>query len=88
MAHNESERRFIIDTDDSKTEETVITVTSIIEYYTDYTQTSKDSLTESFTFILSVENLFDCTVTTLDFSLDNMITHTHDDEVYQSLPVV
>lgn len=45
-------------------------------------------MSDSFTFTLIVENLVDCSVTNLDFSLENMLANVYNPATVQALPVV
>ena len=56
VSHNTDLKNFIVESDDASSETYLMTVTSTIEVPTDYTYSSYETLSQSFTFNLIVDN--------------------------------
>ena len=73
MVHDPVNRQFIINSIDADSEEFEVTVTGTVQYATDYTKSKFQTVEESFTFLLVVENPVICPEATINpFILNDM----------------
>ena len=92
VVHNTDLKNFLVESDDASSETYLMTVTSTIEVPTDYTYSSYETLTQSFTFSLIVDNPneVDCETDAEieEFALSPMQTSVYGELTEQILPPI
>ena len=89
MVHDPRNRQFLINSNDADSEEFEITVIGSIQYATDFTNSNFETVEESFTFLLVVDNPVICPEATINpFVLNDMSVFAMGISAEQSLPTV
>ena len=89
MVHDPGNRQFVINSNDADSEEFEITVTGSVQYATDFTNSNFQTVEESFTFLLVVENPVICPEATINpFIVNDMSVFAMGVSTEQMLPTV
>mgnify|MGYP000975209680 CR=1 FL=1 len=88
MVHDEANRKFVIEAEVAKSQTYSVTVSSTLEFPTDFTRTAMQTMEASFTFELTVADACETDASLESFALAGMTTFVYGEVTEQVVPSV